>query len=290
MSSALIPYDTSADGVFHPERRPPLTIDASWSTDAVIAEMCRLSYFRFENSAEGAATVTRALAGAGFSGVHFFPRAAGARLQLIDTQAIGAIDAQGRPVVSFRGTQPDSLSDVLTDLKFWRTRWRGAGRVHTGFWRALNSVLAPIEQWLDQHAPGPVTVAGHSLGGALATLLAAVRPEASLITFGSPAVGDREFADSIAGRTCRRYVDCSDVVVSQPPTLLGFCHVPGLLYIDAAGHVWPAETTPPLIADRATAEIAFARHIAIGNALTRQLADHAPINYISAILGRRVGP
>jgi len=290
MSNAPIPYDTSADGLFHPERRPPLTIDAGWSTDAVIAELCRLSYFRFENSAEAAATVTRALTDAGFSEVHFFPRAVGGRLQLIDTQTIGALDAHGRPVVSFRGTQPDSPGDIVADLTFWRTRWRGAGRVHTGFWRALNGVLGPIEEWLDQHAPGPVTIAGHSLGGALATLLAAIRPEASLITFGSPAVGDQEFADSMSGRICRRYVDCSDVVVSLPPAQLGFCHVPGLVYIDATGHVWPAGATPPLVADQIAARIAFAPHIAIGNAPARPYADHAPINYISAILGRRVGP
>jgi hypothetical protein len=290
MSTAPIPYDVSADAVFHPERRPPLAMDASWAADAVTAEICRLSYFRFDEDAAVATIVGNAIAQAGYGAPAFFPEREAARASLMDTQVFAAIDRSGHAIVIFRGSQPDSLGDIGADLAFWKTRWDGVGRVHAGFWRALSGVRASIDDWLCSHPHNRLTMTGHSLGAGLATLLAGLNPNAELVTFGSPLVGDAEFTAAMFGRQIRRYVDCTDLVTALPPPFLGYEHVHGLRYIDAQGYLQPPETTPPLEADHDRAVRDYAPHLRLGNAPSRAYADHAPINYVSAILGRRSGP
>ena len=106
--------------------------------------------------------------------------------------------------------------------------------VHNGFYTALNSVLPRLLRLLPQLTDGggggwTVCVTGHSLGGALATLMAweieALREkefpqiaEVVLYNFGSPRVGNGAFADSFdrAISTAFRVVNRDDVVARVP--------------------------------------------------------------------------
>ncbi|HEX6742050.1 MAG TPA: lipase family protein, partial [Sphingomicrobium sp.] len=116
-------------------------------------------------------------------------------------------------------------------------------------------------------------------------------PDAQLVTFGSPRVGDEGFAALFAGRDVRRYVDCTDLVTSVPPQLLGYVHVGPERYIDCFGTVQEKPPSPEAIAeDRRFARGSYAvKHAwkVWRNVLIRDLADHAPVNYVSAVLGRR---
>lgn len=134
-------------------------------------------------------------------------------------------------VVAFRGTEPNSLKDIVIDALAWKTElaqhgWTdGWGKVHAGFMLAFRSITAKIDpltnmqteamllEKLKEIEGGTETrctmshpclwITGHSLGGALATLFASrVLSEMErgrryklrgLYTFGSPRVGNEVF-------------------------------------------------------------------------------------------------
>jgi predicted lipase len=140
-------------------------------------------------------------------------------------------------------------------------------------------------------ARGRVMMTGHSLGAAIATLAATRRPPAQLFTFGSPRVGDREFATSAAVVNVphARYVDCADLVARVPPEALGYVHTGTRHYIDRHGKERLTITDAEIQADRVAAEIEYLREFAFktGVVPARSLADHAPINYLSGVAGLR---
>jgi triacylglycerol lipase len=156
----------------------------------------------------------------------------------LDTQAYVAWN-QAFALVAFRGTQPDSLIDVLTDagiaLKDWDVRGE---RVHAGFKAALDVAWDRIVEILTPLANRPVWFTGHSLGAALATLagdrfvrerpVRALGELGGIYTFGSPLVGDRKFVDGFnarCGDRSFRFVNDQDSVTRVPPPLVGYRHV-----------------------------------------------------------------
>ena len=279
-------YDPTRSALLHPERRPPLGPDQPWNHDAVLAECARLAYLRFESDAAAVATLRAALQRFGYGDVRHF-RAAGEKPEF-DAQAYATWSEPRGALIAFRGTQPDSFKDVAADARLLPTAWRGPGKVHRGFWGSLAEILPALESWLASVEPARLIVTGHSLGAAQATLLAALRPEAELVSFGSPLVGDEVFAAAFAGRNVRRFVNCLDVVARVPPLL--YRHLAGLHAIDRHGVPHPGGLDDPL-ADRAAATAAYLPLALVpGNCRTRDFADHAPINYVSALLGVRIGP
>ena len=283
-------YDPTREALLHPEAQPPLAMDGGWSIDAIAAECSRLAYVRFEAGQPQRDLIATALQLAGYGRVAWFrddrDLAQGKRLI---APGFGTIDAAGRAIIAFRGTQADSFRDILADARFGLVKWPGQGRVHSGFWTSLAGILPQIEAWLASLEVSRLIVTGHSLGAAKATLLAALQDKAELISFGSPRVGDAAFVASLAGRGIRRYVNCTDVVTQLPPAV-GYAHVEGLHYIDHQGRVRGADDMPSLLKDHLEANRA---HLAClrstDNVQIRGLADHAPINYVSAVRGVRTG-
>jgi pimeloyl-ACP methyl ester carboxylesterase len=278
-------YDASKEALFHPEKSEPLFgSDLPWTPDAVCAELSRLAYIRFEEG--DGDRLDAALARGGFGAAAMFNDAK------TDAQGFGTIASDGTRYLAYRGTQPDRPRDLISDARFWGRRWAGSGRVHTGFLVAEQSLAAQVDAWLAlQEGPPPVAT-GHSLGAAMATITAARLPHSSLVTFGSPRVGNAAFRTVFEGRTVRRYVDCCDVVTTVPPAF-GYGHIDGELYIDRAGHVLPAAPGRwARLKDKWAARRDYLARCAgrPGNVAARELADHAPINYVGAVLGVREGP
>ena len=242
---------------------------------SLCAELARLAYVAFESDPETERQVSMILAAVGFDHVRFL--SAGGTECFIATDRSTPLTA-----VAFRGTA--GLRDVATDLMTWHKHWAPGGRVHAGFAGALAKVWPRLVPQLADRI-GRLLYTGHSLGAALATLAASLIAPDALHTFGSPRVGDAAFARTLSGVECRRHTGCSDLVCRVPPPWLGFVHVGDDAYFDRNGTMH-ANPDPSLIAsDGAIARREYLRDYAwrLGNAWSRRFADHAPVNYISAI-------
>ena len=280
-------YDPSKIALFHPELQPPLLPHGpAWrNPHAICAELARLAYIRFDSDPAAAATLRAALAAFGYAPPAFFID------QETDTQAYATGDADNAFIV-FRGTQSGNLLDFVTDAKAVLWRWPGGpGAVHLGFLQAFESVATPLLAWRAACTAKRVWITGHSLGAALATLLAARLPADFLVTFGSPRVGDADFAGGfdvgvLAGHVAR-YVDCCDVVTTQPLNLLGYAHLGGERYIDRHGMLSDPLGKLETLRDQVLAKLDYLPFLAdlVDNVGSRELADHAPANYLRALLG-----
>lgn len=85
--------------------------------------------------------------------------------------------------IIFRGSQITSdieLSDILSNFDLSRNI-----TVHKGALRYYNLLKQQIENYLAIHADKKLVMAGHSLGGAMATIASLSRPEAVCYTFAS---------------------------------------------------------------------------------------------------------
>lgn len=294
-------YDPTLEALLRPEKRHPHSLYSAgdpWPIEAVCAEFSRLAYFRFEEGEK--AKLAEALAKSGFGPPETFAssvppfgnwlRRARQRLRDPGAQAFGATSLDGiTTILAFRGTQADKPKDLLIDLMAFPVSWPGAGRVHMGFWKAYGSLRDRIDEWLGDVRPRRLIVTGHSLGAAMACLMAALHDEAELVTFGCPLVGNRAFAEAYR-RPAVRYVDCADLVATVPYTWLGYAHFGELRYVDRHGAV---QSPPPgegaRKQDRKDAIAAYRRDYfgRPGNVPTRRFADHAPVNYVSAVAGLR---
>ena len=110
---------------------------------------------------------------------------------------------------------------------------------------------------------------GHSLGGAIANILAVdLRPNA-LITFGCPRVGDDQFVEYLTP--------------TVPLPFMGYEHAGDALYINNQGLLIVHPDYSALKRDRAAGRKAYAALVSadpLSCVPVRDLADHAPINYI----------
>lgn len=280
-------YDPRRSALYHPERDDPVEdFSTRWHVDQICAELSRLAYCRFEEG--DGPRLDAALARGGFAKAEPFRNAR------TGAQGFGTTAPDGTVFVAFRGTQPDAVRDLLADADIrFAEGPGGVGRVHNGFRQAYASLAEDVDRWLAPRASGRLIATGHSLGAAMATIMAAVHRQAELVTFGSPRVGDGPFAESLTGRATRRYLDCTDLITGVPPALTRYVHAGPLLYIDRSGRVLATAPDEAEIArDRREASLAYTAKYAWKiwrNVALRSLADHAPVNYISAVLGRREG-
>ena len=151
--------------------------------------------------------------------------------------------AEPRVVVAFRGTanQKDAAIDARYDLVPWPGlgREHGKCRVHQGFleqWLALRDRVMALVRSMVWEGGGAkeVLVCGHSLGGAVGTLCSVdvAMQEASVIvsqmTFGSPRVGNKRFAQLFNREVdvSYRIVNKRDIIPCTPPRIKR-CAFPG---------------------------------------------------------------
>lgn len=147
-------------------------------------------------------------------------------------------------LIACRGTEPTAINDVLADLKMFPVKHHIAGRVHRGFYAEYDKVIPGIKEALKKHdkkGNKTVWVTGHSLGGAMAVLVAAeLQPSGGLHTFGQPRVGNKAFLKSLDGIKYYRYRNNNDIVTAVPPSWLFFRHGGVLRYINTYGNIRPA--------------------------------------------------
>lgn len=274
-----VPYDPSRTALFSPERHETLFEAGRTYTPVQWAiEAARLAYYRAEISEAERRRLEQALAHAGFGAPRLLTHAG------THGFAFAAMHADGSAMVAFRGTQPDEIRDLATNLQAHQVDWpeRG-GSVHAGFARSARALWPAVREWLEGEAAGrgALILTGHSLGGALATLIATLSPPTLLVTLGSPRVGNMGFVAALADVEILRLVDGCDLVTQLPPAFSLYAHAGPITYISCAGESMPDPGASFIEADRAQGRARYVIDHAWrrGAVLLRDLADHAPINY-----------
>lgn len=143
---------------------------------------------------------------------------------------------------AFRGTQPTSLWDWVTDIKI-RKKFldQAAGKWHRGFLDAANMLYSQHTARLAVSGPSrSVWFVGHSLGAAIATsmlaIIAARDPKLlsviqGVALFGAPRVTNAAGATWLSAKLAdhqvpvHRVVARGDLVASVPPYILGYRHI-----------------------------------------------------------------
>ena len=234
-------------------------------------------------------------------------------------------------IVCYRGTEPANVVNWLTDVDINPARvalgFPGAPAefdVHGGFYRNVRAtrfeVIATLQRALEGRSirpdGGPVAnpcealyITGHSLGGALAALLAvmvvtepAYRPLAerlkAVYTYGQPIIGSPALAqaceaDRFLSRNVIRYVYGNDVVTRLPPKATGdFAHFGREFRCDP--YVEPPRWDPSRVVRtqiKSVLELALAplsilsRQVPWMHRLYRgaSLHDHLPHHYVSSL-------
>jgi len=173
-----------------------------------------------------------------------------------ETNTLGfTMEYAGRLYIVFRGSQPGiSESDRRINFQVARVRIEhlreyGKLRAHYGF---LNKYGAVREELLSRVAGSrpelPVTVVGHSQGGAMASLtffeLALLYPDRDVraVTFGMPRIYNRAAAELQQDFDHRhtRVVNGRDLVARLPFRSWGYHHVGTKLRIGRHGFPWIA--------------------------------------------------
>ncbi|MEB0043001.1 MULTISPECIES: lipase family protein [unclassified Pseudomonas] len=278
-------YDPSQTALYHPEALPSLLGIVPARDDLTLAvEAARLAYLRFEDVHTGRPALATLLSVQGFAQPVIF------RHPETDSEGFGALRRDGSALIALRGTQIDHIKNVISDAQVVRMAWPlGSGKVHSGLAKAALGLWPSVEKWLNETANQrtSLTITGHSLGAAIATLLAGPADADFLVALGSPRVGDRDFTEHVSANTrlrIARLVDCCDVVTELVPANLGFNHVHGLGYIDRYGVMQDDMSSALIHQDQQRARFDYLARYA-GNAenvFLREWADHSPINYVRA--------
>ncbi len=196
----------------------------SWKSALSLALACKLAY---ESEQRVRATCVGSGRSWGFTSSQF--------IDVDDTQCFVALTPE-IALVSFRGTE--SRGDWLRNVNV-PGRTRDYGVVHRGFLGAFQAVESRLRSALAGIAGRKLVLTGHSLGGALATVMAAewqsFMPASLIVTYGQPAVGSGAFRMFILQHYTGnffRFVNDDDIVPRVPP---GYEHVGRLLHFDAVG-------------------------------------------------------
>jgi pimeloyl-ACP methyl ester carboxylesterase len=283
-----VAYSPLKTDLFFPAQRGDFFKDIPASNvAAVCAEMARLAYCRKEPAFSfDRDQIAEVLQGRGYTPQFFESKGAS---DGSGTHGLLAMDHPNKvAIVAFRGTDALDHIDLADDADALPIRWEGGGKVHEGFAEALDHVKEDLLPAIDalKAQQYKMLYAGHSLGAAMATLLASLRPPDHLYTIGSPRVGNRDFLATLAKVDSSRFVDCCDIVTRLPPELVGvYDHLGPPLYIDRNRKVRkdPGKWTMRLDQFRASLKYLQDFSAIKGNVAVRELADHAPINYVDAI-------
>ena len=168
------------------------------------------------------------------------------------------LESEEDSILVFRGTQRTAewignIYAVQQDYINPNTG-KSIGRMHNGFRRIADSIINPlaVDAVKAINPDKPCYVSGHSLGAALATVLAldialavpALQPNLQVYVYASPRVGNPEFARNYAKilPNSFRVTNLADPIPTMPPTKMRaeFVHVgENWAFINQGGDILP---------------------------------------------------
>jgi hypothetical protein len=140
-------------------------------------------------------------------------------------------------IIAFRGTFSPAFT-IPSIMDWWQdivdsppaTAGNIPGKVHSGFWNAINTIwegiVTRVKQFKTHFPQAPLYITGHSKGGALVTIAAAniafndyrIGAPKAVYTFASPHAGDSTFANGFpASIPVTRYENHLDIIPFLPP-------------------------------------------------------------------------
>ena len=137
----------------------------------------------------------------------------------------------GYCILAIEGT--NETSDWVTNLKFlFRSE-----DTHRGFKsNATRTITEMVLSYESLEKDRILVLAGHSLGGATATVVADLMlpstPDLHLITIGSPRPGGRGLRERLKNVEHLRFVHGDDVVPKTPPFLTGYVHTHPVIHLE----------------------------------------------------------
>jgi hypothetical protein len=274
-------FDAQRSSLYQPYLTPTVFDDAvPHMHDWVCAELCRLAYTPFQHDLKQNARLLSELTIGGFEWIDDF-HAPGAQAVALRLKAVDKL------VLVFSTLEPNLIA-FATDKHAAIAPWFVGGHVHEGCMKTLTGMWDRITHSMGNRLDDSVFT-GHGMGAALATIAASrvQSPMARLVTIGSPAVGDAEFVQTLSGMHIDRYVNCCDVMCKLPPQRLDYVQAGSLLYIDSVGELHRSSTALEAIdLDQKAAHLAYPQQTKrLNDAVeSRELADHAPINYVTAMM------
>ncbi len=206
------------DGVFAKVPTEPKSLlnnPASKYRVAYLAEHAQFAYARFCNAYD-----TTLWPPPKCAEVHVFDRNKGYVLRY-------SSHATSLLLVVFRGTK--SVDDVECDAHTTQrpTRLSGAGKMHSGYKKRAERYFAQLEPILDEYPRDQIYFTGHSMGGAIAIVIAnalrrrdatkkRVRP---FVVFGCPKLGNSTFVANVGSNLSQDltiYRNLEDIVPLMP--------------------------------------------------------------------------
>ena len=147
-------------------------------------------------------------------------------------------DAAGNVTKIFFITGTEDLNDLLVDTKFSSVPFNADEKisVHSGFKDYADAALSEgildfFVEYIKNHPNEKIYFTGHSLGGAISVLIAARLADAGadmknikVVTFGAPAVGNREFADSFKDKINLTRVVMDSDIIDASFKIFGYVH------------------------------------------------------------------
>jgi len=145
-------------------------------------------------------------------------------------------------LIAIRGTE--SIMEWIKDFEVNKVSFvsfsgqRKNVKVENGFFSIYKNIRAELFAILQHHKPSRLRISGHSLGGALATLLtydialSAPKIKPILFTYGNPHTGDQNFVNAIKQISIKNavrltfVVNIKDIIPKLPPTLFGYESIP----------------------------------------------------------------
>ena len=143
-------------------------------------------------------------------------------------------------VIVCRGTEPTCLNDIRADLRAYPIESETVSRVHWGFKREVDDIWPRVRE--DIKEDSILWFGGHSLGGAMATIMASrcyhdtnLADPIEIYTYGSPRVGWSKYVESLGSMKHYRWVNNNDIVACLPFWILGYRHHGCIRYLNWEG-------------------------------------------------------